>query len=130
MINYYSQTCDVCGKQFVEGDDIVVCPDCGTPHHRECWFSTGHCVNEEKHAQGFEWKPVQILGVNTAAVKCPKCGYPIQAYLRNQKKISKAENSFYNYLRTAFSAIQDKVTTAVQYIGNHTKITKKQIYTY
>ena len=29
--------CPVCDKQFKKGDDVVVCPECGAPHHRECY---------------------------------------------------------------------------------------------
>ena len=33
--------CPVCGEQFKKGDDIVVCPECGAPHHRECYEKEG-----------------------------------------------------------------------------------------
>ncbi|MBP0980525.1 MAG: hypothetical protein J6Q18_03075, partial [Oscillospiraceae bacterium] len=57
MFKYEGLVCDVCGNPFDNESDIVVCPDCGTPHHRECWFQLGHCINEEAHAEGFEWAP-------------------------------------------------------------------------
>ena len=41
--------CPICGIDFTDEDDVVVCPDCGTPHHRECWIKTGHCANEMLH---------------------------------------------------------------------------------
>ena len=41
--------CPVCKKEFLENDDVVVCPECGTPHHRECYNLTGKCVNENLH---------------------------------------------------------------------------------
>lgn len=41
--------CPVCSKNFVESDDVVVCPECGTPHHRECYNLTGRCFNEDLH---------------------------------------------------------------------------------
>ena len=34
MSIYNNCVCPVCKKQFEDGDDIVVCPECGTPHHR------------------------------------------------------------------------------------------------
>lgn len=55
-MDYKGVECPVCKKTFEENDDVVVCPDCGTPHHRECWFSLSHCVNEEKHADGFVYE--------------------------------------------------------------------------
>lgn len=78
MFNYKNQTCPVCGETFKENDDIVVCPDCGTPYHRRCWAKNGGCVNADKHGTGFEWKPLFIAGVNdernVADITCPNCG--------------------------------------------------------
>lgn len=48
--------CPYCLKPFEEGDDVVVCPECGTPAHRACWKQNGHCLYENKHASGFVWQ--------------------------------------------------------------------------
>lgn len=45
--------CPVCHQAFQEGDDVVCCPVCGTPHHRACYNAVGHCVNEKLHESGF-----------------------------------------------------------------------------
>lgn len=55
MPNYYEYDCPVCNKQFEEGDDIVTCPICGTPHHRDCYNITGHCVNRGLHASSYSF---------------------------------------------------------------------------
>ena len=85
MQNYISEKCPVCGKEFCRDDDIVVCPDCGTPHHRECYKQLGHCANEEKHGS-FEWSESfstgnmsgaaepQSVPAGTEAAICPYCG--------------------------------------------------------
>ena len=39
------EKCFVCGQVFTDNDDVVVCPDCGTPYHRACWQKNGACVN-------------------------------------------------------------------------------------
>lgn len=44
--------CALCGMTFNEEDDVVFCPDCGAPHHRECWKVNGHCACEEFHGTG------------------------------------------------------------------------------
>lgn len=54
-MDYISHKCQACDTEFKAGDDIVVCPECGTPHHRECYFNLGHCVNEDKHHEGFDY---------------------------------------------------------------------------
>lgn len=51
-----NEKCPVCDKIFSPDDDIVFCPECGTPHHRECYNSLGKCVNADKHGEGFEYK--------------------------------------------------------------------------
>ncbi|MDD4850820.1 MAG: RING finger protein [Gemmiger sp.] len=73
MANYKGSICPVCDKPFAEGDDIVVCPDCGTPYHRACWPAAG-CVHADKHGTGYEWKPdVTPDGLPNELV-CPNCG--------------------------------------------------------
>ncbi len=54
-MKYECLPCPVCSSIFGEKDDVVVCPKCGTPHHRACWVNVGHCANEDKHANGFVW---------------------------------------------------------------------------
>lgn len=87
-MDYRGQHCPICGKEFCDGDDIVVCPECGTPYHRECYKTAGHCVNEEHHGESFEWKPETAphaeektpnVGQNAnddghKVVFCPVCG--------------------------------------------------------
>lgn len=51
MAEYTDLTCPVCHAKFLEGDDIVVCPVCGTPHHRACYQSTGHCAHLDWHRE-------------------------------------------------------------------------------
>ncbi len=52
---YENQSCPVCKRAFEEGDDIVYCPDCGTPHHRECYNLVGHCVNQGLHKANYSY---------------------------------------------------------------------------
>ena len=47
--------CVCCGNTFTETDDAVVCPVCGSPHHRECWNEKGECANTSLHGEGFSW---------------------------------------------------------------------------
>lgn len=86
--------CVYCDKIFTENDDVVVCPQCGSPHHRECWKENGCCKNEQLHEEGFEWKfPEHLKPVislkreqpsspeaaykfknGESAIACPHCG--------------------------------------------------------
>lgn len=98
MFFYEGCQCPVCGKPFQETDDIVVCPQCGAPHHRECWKQEGHCHFESSHGTGQQWKrpepsPASPAGTpatdpagpsaNTSAAggkTCPYCGYSNTQY--------------------------------------------------
>ena len=51
------EKCFVCGQVFTDNDDVVVCPDCGTPYHRACWQKNGACVNLPLHESGKSWQP-------------------------------------------------------------------------
>lgn len=83
MQNYINEKCPVCGKEFRQGDDIVVCPECGTPHHRECYKQLGHCANADRHGE-FEWSESIPAAPSAAApqgapagadaVACRYCG--------------------------------------------------------
>ena len=56
MTRFENKLCPVCRRPFTENDDIVVCPVCGTPHHRACYNEKGGCGVEEWHASGFVWE--------------------------------------------------------------------------
>lgn len=47
--------CPVCKENCNLEEDIVVCPECGAPYHRDCYNSLGECVFKEKHSQGFSY---------------------------------------------------------------------------
>lgn len=55
MNKFLNKTCPVCRNKILEDDETVVCPECGTPHHRECYFKYNKCALEELHGS-FEWK--------------------------------------------------------------------------
>ena len=42
-------SCVRCHAYLFPEDDIVYCPVCGAPHHRECYEQLGHCAMEEFH---------------------------------------------------------------------------------
>jgi len=52
MIDYSGQVCLVCKEAFSAEDDIVVCPECGTPYHRHCYREQGKCINTPLHESG------------------------------------------------------------------------------
>lgn len=55
MSRFFGKLCPVCRSPFGENDDVVVCPDCGTPHHRVCYSRLGKCAVSQHHESGFVW---------------------------------------------------------------------------
>lgn len=84
------KSCSVCHAYLFEEDDVVYCPECGAPHHRECYSKIGHCALEEFHGteqqydklrekeiKDFE-KSTEQANVNQKSkfyetITCPKC---------------------------------------------------------
>ncbi len=76
-MNYTKYNCPVCNKPFRDNDDVVVCPECGAPHHRECYAANNRCFYSDKHGQGYEFDNCQNLNQdNENTKKCPICGTP------------------------------------------------------
>ncbi|MCQ2449466.1 MAG: DUF2628 domain-containing protein [Clostridia bacterium] len=96
---YEGQKCPVCHAYLFEEDDIVCCPDCGAPHHRDCYGTIGHCALEDTHGTEQQYhthteehQPVdsaeqtsndeiarcQMCGeeYERTARSCPRCGAP------------------------------------------------------
>lgn len=88
-IDYIGLKCGICGKDFEGNDDVVVCPDCGTPMHRVCYAQEKRCPNQDKHAQGYVFEqfehiskaansanvPLEPVKANAEDTKiCPVCG--------------------------------------------------------
>ncbi len=41
MNDYVGKICPVCKGEIKESDKVTVCPDCGMPHHTDCWEMNG-----------------------------------------------------------------------------------------
>ncbi len=81
-MRYTNEKCDGCGKIFTDDEDIVVCPECATPQHRECYKNHGGCVNSHKHGEDFTWTNSDNLvsyavpvPEKAKTIPCPNCGY-------------------------------------------------------
>ena len=107
-MDYLGKKCPVCEKYFHVGDDIVVCPDCGTPHHRECYEKEDRCFNDERHKDGYDYNTdtdekdsidfvCPNCGTHNAkgSFFCKHCGVPIS------NKVSAADNPYNRYTQNA-----------------------------
>ncbi len=55
QMKYKGEKCFLCSNDFNDDDDVVVCPECGTPYHRECYRQAGSCINHQLHESGESW---------------------------------------------------------------------------
>lgn len=82
MNRFFGESCQVCHEEFKDGDDVVVCAECGAPYHRDCIKQHGSCVYESKHAEGYTFKSSrenresdeQDNSSEENLNKCPRCG--------------------------------------------------------
>ena len=59
-LNIEDKQCQLCNAYLFEDDDVVFCPECGAPHHRECYNSLGHCALEHLHGTDQQYSVTQI----------------------------------------------------------------------
>ena len=89
MLNLQEYTCPVCGRSFTPEDDVVICPDCGAPHHRECWKQAGRCHFAALHGTAAQWRPVPSRS-DEGALVCGNCGAANLADSRYCRKCGRA----------------------------------------
>ena len=82
-MDFLEKQCPVCSMKFQKDDDIVVCPKCGAPYHRDCYDKNGKCIFPDLHRSKKSWSEVYDTSkpddkdkkeeaVNF--VTCPVCG--------------------------------------------------------
>ncbi len=79
-MKYTGNLCQGCNRPFEDGDDVVVCPECGTPQHRECYEREDRCVCAHMHGDGYTWQGIvkneaALPAEKRETASCPNCGY-------------------------------------------------------
>ncbi len=79
------QKCPVCNAYLFDDEDIVFCPVCGAPHHRDCYNALGHCALEADHGTDKQYDANKVAEdikakneekeEKTEAQHCIRCGY-------------------------------------------------------
>jgi|BioPla2DNA2_1021312.scaffolds.fasta_scaffold00279_28 ribosomal protein L40E len=76
MFNYIGSKCIVCDEEFTNDSDVVVCPECGTPYHRECYNKKGSCINVRLHEENGSWREeYEREKKKLEKSVCKNCGY-------------------------------------------------------
>lgn len=79
-MDYKNTECPVCKRLFSDGEDIVVCPDCGAPYHRGCYDLVGSCLYKDVHGTDKAYSPARNIHNNfedsyeEELKVCPRCG--------------------------------------------------------
>ena len=73
-LNTDGVSCVRCHAFLFPEDDIVYCPVCGAPHHRECYNQLGHCALEEFHGTDRQYDKVKAREEEQAAAEMPNTG--------------------------------------------------------
>ena len=90
MFFYKGLSCPHCQKPFEDTDDIVACPVCGAPHHRDCWKEHDGCACADAHGTDQQWSrdtaakqptPDADPPAHQAQTACPHCGTPSSPYV-------------------------------------------------
>lgn len=74
MFRFSGDECQYCKQKLNENDDIVVCPDCGAPYHRDCYNKSGVCVRVDLHTNGEAYKSSDTESNENVLIPCPRCG--------------------------------------------------------
>ncbi len=99
-LEYNETPCVRCHAFLFPEDDVVYCPVCGAPHHRECYNALGHCALDDLHGTENEYsreKQEQKKQIttesnykskndnqnNSALTKCNVCGEDYDKTLTN-----------------------------------------------
>ena len=74
------ETCPICKSYLFDEDDVVFCPVCGAPHHRDCYAAVGHCGLEALHGTDKQYSPKtkeekqhESKSDNGGKIKCSRC---------------------------------------------------------
>lgn len=83
MNEYVGKLCPYCKAEIKDGDEVTVCPECGIPHHADCWKENGGCTTFGCKAQHYKERhtaPADVCAncgtpLREGQIFCPKCGH-------------------------------------------------------
>ncbi len=82
------QSCPICHSYLFDEDDVVFCPICGAPHHRDCYKTIGHCGLEGLHGTEQQYDRAKYQNAEESVQKerelnkddmvCPSCLHKLE----------------------------------------------------
>ncbi len=100
MDDFTGTECRYCRKQILATDEIVICSQCGKPHHKRCWLENRGCTTlgclgsmQDYKSPGTppSMKVCRTCGANLEddVLFCTKCGTKVEG----TQKVTQAERS-------------------------------------
>lgn len=71
MNEFVGKVCSFCKTPIEVDEEVVVCPACEVPHHKECWKENKGCTTFGCSEQHYEPQGTNISDV------CARCGMPL-----------------------------------------------------
>ncbi len=99
MENYVGKICPYCKSEIKDGESVIVCPSCSSPHHGSCWDENKGCTTFGCLEQNYQGQGTSTTGVCDSCdtplgdeqMFCPKCGKSkIQSALNSCSKCGSA----------------------------------------
>ena len=91
MEDYVGKICPFCKTEIKAEDAVKVCPECGIPHHENCWAENKGCTTfgcKEQHYEAQGTNPTDVCSncgspIGDGQEFCPKCCAPKNAPKKN-----------------------------------------------
>lgn len=81
--SFYGQVCPYCQSTIEETAEIIVCSDCNTPHHSDCWHENGGCTIFGCNGSSMSPRETQVIelpnNLDLTHKQCPYCAETILA---------------------------------------------------
>ncbi len=94
----HEKQCVYCKAKLFDDDEVVFCPVCGAPHHKDCYNECGHCALESLHGTDNEYDPHPEDKASETEIPLDRKGHTC----RRCEKMSSADTIFCPYCGTPF----------------------------
>ena len=99
----HEKQCVYCKAKLFSDDEVVYCPVCGAPHHKDCYNECGHCALEHFHGTDDEYNPHPENIKSDGEIHHDRKGHTC----RHCEKMSSADTIFCPYCGAPFIEAQE-----------------------
>lgn len=101
-MSQHEKQCVYCKAKLFSDDEVVYCPVCGAPHHKDCYNESGHCALEHFHGTADEYDPHPENKETDGEIHRDRKGHTC----RRCEKMSSADTIFCPYCGAPFIEAQ------------------------